>query len=480
MTPNTGTSDLRTPYIPEDTICAVSTPPGVGGIAVIRVSGDKAITIVDKLFHPKGHATPLSQRATHTLAFGEIYGQEGDLLDQVVVSLFRAPHSYTGEDTVEISCHGSTYIAQHIIQALIHGGCRGAAPGEFTRRAFANGRLDLSQAEAVADLIASRSAAAHRVAMNQMLGGFSRELADLRARLLQFVSLIELELDFSEEEVQFADRQQLVELARDIETVIARLADSFSRGNAIKNGIPTIIIGETNAGKSTLLNALLREERALVSDIHGTTRDTVEDIIDLQGITYRLIDTAGIRETSDTVENMGIERTFAKLAQADIVLWLVDGTHSDAYVQDLARRIVPQCQGKQLFALINKTDLLTPAQIAAKQELLTTLHIASERILPISAKNNRDIDTLQEALVAIAAQTTSANDTIVTNVRHYEALVRALEAIRRARQGLADNYPGDLLAQDIRETMHHLGEITGEITTDEILGNIFKNFCIGK
>ena len=480
MTPNTGTSDLRTPYMPEDTICAVSTPPGVGGIAVIRVSGDKAITIVDKLFHPKGHATPLSQRATHTLAFGEIYGQEGDLLDQVVVSLFRTPHSYTGEDTVEISCHGSTYIAQHIIQALIHGGCRGAAPGEFTRRAFANGRLDLSQAEAVADLIASRSAAAHRVAMNQMRGGFSRELADLRARLLQFVSLIELELDFSEEEVQFADRQQLVELARDIETVIARLADSFSRGNAIKNGIPTIIIGETNAGKSTLLNALLREERALVSDIHGTTRDTVEDIIDLQGITYRLIDTAGIRETSDTVENMGIERTFAKLAQADIVLWLVDGTHSGAHVQDLARRIVPQCQGKQLFALINKTDLLSPAQIAAKQELLTTLHIAPERILPISAKNNRDIDTLQEALVAIAAQTTSANDTIVTNVRHYEALVRALEAIRRARQGLADNYPGDLLAQDIRETMHHLGEITGEITTDEILGNIFKNFCIGK
>ena len=305
-------------------------------------------------------------------------------------------------------------------------------------------------------------------------------LADLRARLLQFVSLIELELDFSEEEVQFADRQQLVELARDIETVIARLADSFSRGNAIKNGIPTIIIGETNAGKSTLLNALLREERALVSDIHGTTRDTVEDIIDLQGITYRLIDTAGIRETSDTVENMGIERTFVKLAQADIVLWLVDGTHSDAHVQDLARRIVPQCQGKQLFALINKTDLLSPAQIAAKQELLTTLHIAPERILPISAKNNRDIDTLQEALVALAAQTTSANDTIVTNVRHYEALVRALEAIRRAHQGLADNYPGDLLAQDIRETMHHLGEITGEITTDEILGNIFKNFCVGK
>ena len=480
MTPDTGIFDTFSTSLPQDTICAVSTPPGVGGIAVIRVSGPKAVDIVDTLFRPNGQGAPLSQRRTHTLAYGEIYSHEGALLDQVVVALFRAPHSYTGQDTVEISCHGSTYIAQQIILALIHSGCRGAGPGEFTRRAFANGRLDLSQAEAVADLIASRSAAAHRVAMNQMRGGFSRELADLRAHLLQFVSLIELELDFSEEEVQFADRRQLDELACNIETVITRMADSFSRGNAIKNGIPTIIIGETNAGKSTLLNALLREERALVSDIHGTTRDTVEDIIDLQGITYRLIDTAGIRETHDTVESMGIERTFAKLAQADIVLWLIDGTHSDAHVQQLAQRIVPQCKEKKLFALINKTDLLTPAQIAEKQELLANLHIAPEQILPLSAKNNRNIDTLQDALVAHATQATAANDTIVTNVRYYEALVRARQSIQRARQGLAHNYPGDLLAQDIRETMHHLGEITGEITTDEILGNIFKNFCIGK
>lgn len=480
MIPNTGISDTRSSYLPQDTICAVSTPPGVGGIAVIRVSGDKAVDIVDTLFRPNGHGLPLSQRRTHTLAYGEIYSHEGELLDQVVVSLFRAPHSYTGEDTVEISCHGSTYIAQHITQALIHSGCRGAAPGEFTRRAFANGRLDLSQAEAVADLIASRSAAAHRVAMNQMRGGFSRELADLRARLLQFVSLVELELDFSEEEVQFADRQQLLNLARDIETVITRLADSFSRGNAIKNGIPTIIIGETNAGKSTLLNRLLREERALVSDIHGTTRDTVEDLIDLQGITYRLIDTAGIRETNDTVENMGIERTFAKLAQADIVLWLIDGTRPDDHMHDLAQRIVPQCKDKTLFALINKTDLLTPEQVATKKQLLSTLGIPDEHILPISAKNDRTVDTLENAIVSLARDGETTSDTIVTNVRHYEALVRAREAIQRAIQGIIANYPGDLLSQDIRETMHHLGEITGEITTDEILGNIFKNFCIGK
>ena len=291
MIPNTGISDHCVSILDEDTICAVSTPPGVGGIAVIRVSGKKAIPVTDMIFRPKGKGGDLSHRSSHTLAYGEIYDGAGEVLDEVVVSLFRAPHSYTGEDTVEISCHGSVYIARRIIERLIDSGCRGAVPGEFTRRAFANGRLDLSQAEAVADLIASTSAASHRVAMNQMRGGFSRELADLRTRLLKFVSLIELELDFSEEDVEFADRTQLVALADHIEQVINRLADSFSRGNAIKNGIPTIIIGETNAGKSTLLNRLLREERALVSDIHGTTRDTVEDIIDLQGVAFRFIDT---------------------------------------------------------------------------------------------------------------------------------------------------------------------------------------------
>ncbi len=480
MIPNTGISDHYVSIFDEDTICAVSTPPGVGGIAVIRVSGKKAIPVTDTIFRPKGKGGDLSQRSSHTLAYGEIYDGAGEVLDEVVVSLFRAPHSYTGEDTVEISCHGSVYIARRIIERLIDSGCRGAAPGEFTRRAFVNGRLDLSQAEAVADLIASTSAASHRVAMNQMRGGFSRELADLRARLLKFVSLIELELDFSEEDVEFADRTQLIALADHIEQVINRLADSFSRGNAIKNGIPTIIIGETNAGKSTLLNRLLREERALVSDIHGTTRDTVEDVIDLQGVTFRFIDTAGIRETQDTVENMGIERTFSKLEQADIVLWMIDGTQPDGQLRELADRIVPRCEGKHLFAVINKIDLLASEQIENKRNLLETFSIPQKHILRLSAKNDTDIAGVEMALSSLAHTGVAQNDTIVTNIRHYEALVRAQESIRRARRGLAENYPGDLLSQDIRETMHHLGEITGEITTDEILSNIFKNFCIGK
>ena len=480
MIPNTGISDHCVSILDEDTICAVSTPPGVGGIAVIRVSGKKAMPVTDMIFRPKGKGGNLSHRSSHTLAYGEIYDGAGEVLDEVVVSLFRAPHSYTGEDTVEISCHGSAYIARRIIERLIDSGCRGAAPGEFTRRAFANGRLDLSQAEAVADLIASTSAASHRVAMNQMRGGFSRELADLRARLLKFVSLIELELDFSEEDVEFADRTQLVALADHIEQVISRLADSFSRGNAIKNGIPTIIIGETNAGKSTLLNRLLREERALVSDIHGTTRDTVEDIIDLQGVAFRFIDTAGIRETQDTVESMGIERTFSKLEQADIVLWMIDGTQSDEQLRELADLIVPRCEGKHLFAIINKTDLLVSEQIENKRNLLETFSIPQKHILRLSAKNDEDIAGLERTLSSLAHTEEAQNDTIVTNMRHYEALVRAQESIRRARRGLAENYPGDLLSQDIRETMHHLGEITGEITTDEILSNIFKNFCIGK
>lgn len=467
-------------YRLNDTICAVSTAAGVGGIAVIRVSGVEAVSITEKLFRSMGKGTPLLARKPNTLAYGEICDEAGEVIDQVVVSLFRAPHSFTGEDTVEISCHGSLYIRQRIVELLIRSGCRGAGPGEFTRRAFANGKLDLSQAEAVADLIASTSEATHRLAMNQMRGGFSRELTDLRAQLLEFVSLVELELDFSEEEVEFADRARLTTLAHHIAAVITRLADTFQRGNAIKNGIPTIIVGETNAGKSTLLNRLLHDERAIVSDVHGTTRDTVEDTINLQGVTFRFIDTAGIRDTADTVESMGIDRTFAKLSQADIVLWTIDGTQPVPHMEALAHKLIPLCTGKHLIVIINKTDLLDDSRLTAIHDSLTALGISPHSIMNISARNDTDIAPLENRIATLANTDDTGSDVIVTNARHYEALIRAQKSIERACEGLACNYPGDLLSQDIRETMHHLGEITGEITTDEILGNIFKNFCIGK
>ena len=403
------------------------------------------------------------------------------MLDEVVVSLFRAPHSYTGEDTVEISCHGSAYIARRIIERLIDSGCRGAAPGEFTRRAFANGRLDLSQAEAVADLIASTSAASHRVAMNQMRGGFSRELADLRARLLKFVSLIELELDFSEEDVEFADRTQLVALADHIEQVISRLADSFSRGNAIKNGIPTIIIGETNAGKSTLLNVLLNEERAIVSDIHGTTRDVIEDTINIGGVTFRFIDTAGIRETNDTIESLGIERTFQKLDQAEIVLWMIDSVNAASQIEQLSEKIIPRCEGKHLIAVFNKADLIEEKQ---KEDLLTLLKDFSKEYTEsifISAKQRGNTEELQKMLINAAhLPTVTQNDIIVTNVRHYEALSKALEAIHRVQDGLDSQISGDFLSQDIRECIFFISDIAGEVTNDMVLQNIFQHFCIGK
>ena len=467
-------------YTDGDTICALSTAAGTGAIAVVRVSGRDAFAIVDTIFCPAGDKTPLSRRAPNTLVYGEIVDEQGATLDQVVVSLFRAPHSFTGEDTVEISCHGSLYIRRTLIALLLKKGCRGAMAGEFTRRAFAHGKLDLSQAEAVADLIASESAASHRLAMNQMRGGFSRELSALREQLLQFVSLVELELDFSEEDVEFADRSRLTELAQHIEQVITRLADTFHRGNALKNGIPTIIVGETNAGKSTLLNRLLHDDRALVSDIHGTTRDTLEDTVDIQGTTFRFIDTAGIRDTRDTIENMGIDRTFRKLEQADIVLWTIDGTTADDALQQLSEQLLPRCAGKHLVALINKTDLLTPEQCARHRRALEKWGIAPDAILEISARTDADMTPLENHLAAWAQRDDSASDVVVTNQRHYEALLRAQTSIRRVLQGLRDNYTGDLLSQDIRETLHHLGEITGEITTDEILSTIFRHFCIGK
>lgn len=463
--------------IDQDTICAISTAPGAGGVAVVRVSGPGAIAICNTLFVPRTEGKDLLSQKAYTLRYGSIC-REGELIDDVLIALFRAPHSFTGEDTVEITCHGSTFIQQQILQALIGEGCRSALPGEYTQRAFLNGKMDLSQAEAVADLIASTSAGQHKLALNQMRGGFSNELSLLRSQLLDFTSLIELELDFSEEEVEFADRSNLRQLATGIEQLIRRLADSFSVGNAIKNGIPVAIIGETNAGKSTLLNLLVGEERAIVSDIHGTTRDVIEDTINLSGITFRFIDTAGIRETSDTIEHLGIERTFQKLRQASIVLWVIDLTSPTASIEALSDVIVPQTDDKHLILVFNKADLLSPSDLAEKQQVLKGVPVPR---LYISARQRNNTDLLQQQLIEAAALPAISNsDIIVTNIRHYEALTKAHEAILRTLSGLDTNISGDFLSQDIRECMHYLGEITGHISNDEILGNIFGKFCIGK
>jgi tRNA modification GTPase trmE len=376
-------------------------------------------------------------------------------------------------------CHGSSYILQQVIQLLIQSGCRSALPGEYTQRAFLNGKMDLSQAEAVADLIASSSAASHRLAMSQMRGGFSKELAELRNRLLHFTSLMELELDFSDhEELGFANRSELNELAAHIEQVIARLAHSFSVGNAIKNGIPVAIIGETNVGKSTLLNALLNEEKAIVSDIHGTTRDVIEDTINLQGITFRFIDTAGIRQTSDTIESLGIKRTFKKMEQSHIILWMIDSTDVKGRLEELQTEILPHCQSKKLIILFNKSELLLPIQ---KEELATMFaNIETEKLF-ISAKKRENITTLEEKLVQAATlPEISLNDIIITNARHYEALVQALNSIHRVQEGLQSDLPGDLVSEDLRQCIFHLSDIVGDVTNDEVLENIFKNFCIGK
>ena len=403
------------------------------------------------------------------------------MIDEVLVSLFRAPHSYTGEDSTEITCHGSSYILQQVMQLLIKNGCRMAQPGEYTQRAFLNGKMDLSQAEAVADLIASSSAATHRLALSQMRGGFSKELTTLREKLLNLTSMIELELDFSEEDVEFADRSALRRLADEIEEVIARLANSFSVGNVIKNGVPVAIIGETNAGKSTLLNVLLNEDKAIVSDIHGTTRDVIEDTVNIGGITFRFIDTAGIRETSDTIESLGIERTFQKLDQAEIVLWMIDSADAISQLTLLSDKILPRCEHKQLILVFNKIELINETQ---KNELASQFseHIGSEiESIFISAKQRLHTDELQQRLVAAAhLPTVTQNDVIVTNVRHYEALTRALDAIHRVQEGLDANISGDFLSQDIRECIFHLSDIAGEVTNDMVLQNIFAHFCIGK
>lgn len=463
----------------QDTICAIATAQG-GAIGSIRVSGPEAITITGRIFTPAKSGKLLSEQKPYTLTFGRIYNGE-EMIDEVLVSLFRAPHSYTGEDSTEITCHGSSYILQQVMQLLIKNGCRMAQPGEYTQRAFLNGKMDLSQAEAVADLIASSSAATHRLALSQMRGGFSKELTTLREKLLNFTSMIELELDFSEEDVEFADRSALRRLADEIEEVIARLANSFSVGNVIKNGVPVAIIGETNAGKSTLLNVLLNEDKAIVSDIHGTTRDVIEDTVNIGGITFRFIDTAGIRETSDTIESLGIERTFQKLDQAEIVLWMIDSADAISQLTLLSDKILPRCEHKQLILVFNKVELINETQ---KNELASQFseHIGSKiESIFISAKQRLHTDELQQRLVAAAhLPTVTQNDVIVTNVRHYEALTRALDAIHRVQEGLDANISGDFLSQDIRECIFHLSDIAGEVTNDMVLQNIFAHFCIGK
>lgn len=458
-------------------IIAISSPPGVGGIALIRLSGEGAIALVDTVFESPNKKKLIDQKA-NTIHFGLIKNDD-TILDEVLVSIFKAPHSFTGEESVEISCHGSIYIQQHILQLLVDRGAFLAQPGEFTQRAFLNGKMDLSQAESVADLIASSSSSTHRLAMNQMRGGFSDELMKVRTELLNFTSLIELELDFSEEDVVFANREHLKNALENIETHIRKLSDSFTLGNAVKNGIPVAIIGETNAGKSTLLNLLLHEEKAIVSDIHGTTRDVIEDVINIHGLSFRLIDTAGIRETSDEIESIGIERTFKKIEQANIILWVIDAAMPEGHIVELYEKILPLITHQQLVLVFNKMD-----KMACDSDSCIHMNVLQEEVLNrvfISAKKEEGMDSLLNKIVEMAnIPTISEQDIIVTNVRHYESLQKALASIERVNEGLDLELSGDFLSQDIRECMYYLGEITGQISTDEILGNIFSKFCIGK
>jgi tRNA modification GTPase len=459
----------------QDTIVAIATPAGAGAIAVIRVSGAEAISIASGVFKSI-HNKNLKKQRTHTIHLGHIL-DDNRVIDEVLVSIFKNPNSYTGEDTVEISCHGSAYIQQEIIQLLLRKGCRSAQAGEFTLRAFLNGKMDLSQAEAVADLIASENEAAHQVAIQQMRGGFSNEIAQLREELLNFASLIELELDFAEEDVEFADRKQFENLLYKIENVLKKLIDSFATGSVIKAGIPVAIAGAPNAGKSTLLNTLLNEERAIVSDIAGTTRDAIEDELSIGGIGFRFIDTAGIRDTIDTIETIGIAKTFEKINKARLVLFLCDGF---AYAKNLPQleneylQIKNKYPQKQVLLIANKTDKLSREEIEQFQN-----HFP-EAIF-ISALKKDGIEQLKEKLLSLVnTGALTSGDTIVTNARHYDSLTKALEEIKKVQQGLQENLSGDLLAIDIRQALYYFGEITGQVTNDELLGNIFANFCIGK
>lgn len=491
----------------DGTICAPATIPGTGAISIIRVSGKEALTIADKIIHLSGGS--LAETEGYRLRYGTIFEADGSVLDNVIVSVFRAPHSYTGENSVEISCHASRFIVNAILEGLVNAGARIAAPGEFTRRAFVNGKMDLAQAEAVADVIASQSAASHKVAMNQLKGGFSSELKDLREKLLKMTSLLELELDFSEEDVEFASRSELEALVNEALTHIGRLTESFSRGNAIKNGVPVAIVGATNTGKSTLLNALLGEDRAIVSDIAGTTRDTIEETLNLGGVMFRFIDTAGIRETDEVVEKIGIERTFKKMDEASIVLGMTDLSRGEdsvlADAEYIWDKVNASSSGQEFLLLVNKCDVDGCESVdgeghvagygagygagyadktgkMAKIEATLREKGISAKLIPISAKTGYGLAALTETLAEIGRRITGDTDeTLVTNIRHYEALVRAATALGRVRDGLqVATLPPDLIAQDLREALYHLGEIVGEIGTEEVLGNIFRKFCIGK
>ncbi len=496
----------------EDTICAPATVPGTGAISVIRVSGPEALDIADKVV--KCRRGSIAGSDGYTLKFGTVTSGSGEVIDEVIVSIFRAPHSYTGENSVEISCHASSYIVSALLELLYEAGARAAEPGEFTQRAYLNGKMDLAQAEAVADVISSQNAAAHRIAFNQMKGGFSSELRDMRSELLELVSLMELELDFSEEEVEFADRSRLDSLLSAIIAHVTRLVDSFRLGNAIKNGVPVAIAGATNTGKSTLLNALLGEDRAIVSDIHGTTRDTIEETLNIDGILFRFIDTAGLRETTETVEKIGIERTFKKISEASIVLGMVDLTRNFETTCETVREIIAKVDfhSQKLVILLNKTDISEvnnnvsilnyivseldnkgvvwkavkmegiPSELESSPEKTTaTTGFTTTDIIPISAKTGTGINTLRSLLAATQRDLLADSDTtLVTNQRHVQALTDARTSLLRVRNGLASGLPTDLAAQDIREAIYHIGSIVGEISTDEVLGNIFANFCIGK
>ena len=507
----------------EDTIYAPATVPGTGAISVIRVSGPQALEIADKVVQCRRGT--ISSAKGYTMKFGTVISASGDVVDEVLVSIFKAPHSYTGENSVELSCHASSYIVSAIMGLLYEAGARAADPGEFTQRAYLNGKMDLAQAEAVADVIASQNAAAHRIAFKQMKGGFSSELRDMRSELLELVSLMELELDFSEEEVEFADRSKLDSLLSQIIAHVSRLIESFKLGNAIKNGVPVAIAGATNTGKSTLLNALLGEDRAIVSDVHGTTRDTIEETLNIDGVLFRFIDTAGLRETSEVVEKIGIERTFKKISEASIVLGMVDLTRDFETTSETVREIVSAVdfEAQKLVILLNKTDIsgvnnnvstlnFIVSELenkGVKAELVSSgteshfsgdfstgeavstvfssgsagLSATSDNIalIPISAKTGSGITDLRVHLAASQRDLLGDSDTtLVTNQRHVQALTDSRTSLLRVREGLAAGLPTDLAAQDIREAIYHLGSIVGEISTDEVLGNIFANFCIGK
>ncbi len=455
----------------QDTICAIATPSG-GAIGIVRVSGVNAIDITDSIFTPHKDGIPLQGRKSHTLAFGEIRDDQGHIVDEVLVSLFRAPHSYTGEDSVEISCHGSAYILQQVVRLLIMKGCRNAEPGEYTQRAFLNGKMDLSQAEAVADLIATTSAAQHRMAINQMRGGISLELRRLRDKLLHLVSMLELELDFTDhEDLEFASRSELMDISGDAAQAIEKLVASFTTGNAIKNGIPVAIVGETNAGKSSLLNVLVGEDRAIVSDIHGTTRDIIEDTMVINGLTYRFIDTAGLRATTDEVEKIGIERTYKAIEKADVVLYVADTTRSyDLWKENLQE--IKKMSGSKFFILVsNKTD-------SENSVIPETPGITS---ISVSAKTGSGIIQLQQMLSQHYNAMQTENDIVVSNMRHYNALVKAQDAIHRVINDMESGLSTELVAFDLRETIEHISDIIGgEITSEEVLENIFSRFCIGK